>query len=117
MIKNVIIVISWSIIGLLLIVLLWMWQGFSKQNAARRNLNTALWQQQVSMREGQVEIATQLKNADPATRAKIMNVLIESARDVDSMRDRIDFDMGGARLQELMRTLEQADTEQHAVPN
>ena len=104
--RNIAIAISWCITIGLLVCLWWLWQQFTFQNSALRNLRADLWRQQVSMREKQVAVAKRLDGADESTRRVVIDLLIQSATEVDVLRDQNDIWNGKDELAELKTTLE-----------
>lgn len=104
--KNIAIAMSWCITIGLLLCLWWLWQQFAFQNSALRNLRADLWRQQVSMREKQVAIATRIENIDENTRRDVVDLLIQSATEVDVLRDQNNIWNGKHELGELKRSLE-----------
>jgi hypothetical protein len=105
--KNIAIAISWCITIGLLVCLLWLWQQFTFQNSALRNLRAALWRQQVSMREKQVAIAERIEGVDENTRRDVIDLLMRSATEVDALRDQNNVWNGKRELADLMKALEQ----------
>ena len=110
--KNIAIAISWCITIGLLVCLLWLWQQFAFQNSALRNLRADLWRQQVSMREKQVAVAKRLEGADVSTRHDVIDLLLQSATEVDVLRDQNNIWNGKNELAELKRTLEKEQPQQ-----
>lgn len=104
--KNIAIAISWCITIGLLVCLWWLWQQFTFQNSALRNLRADLWRQQVSMREKQVAVAKRLDGLDESTRRDVIDLLIQSATEVDVLRNQNDIWNGKHELAELKTTLE-----------
>lgn len=110
--KNIVIAVSWCITVALLIGLYWLLGQFGHQNTALRSLRADLWRQQVSMRTKQVQIAKRLDGVDEGTRREVMHLLIESAAEVDALRDQNNIWNGKDELAELKRALEQARPQQ-----
>lgn len=110
--KNIAIVFSWFIAVGLLVTMHWLLGQFSSQNSELRNLRADLWRQQVSMRQKQVEIARQLGSVEDATRRAVIDLIITSAREVDTLRDKNNIWNGEEELGELMKTLEQEHSHQ-----
>lgn len=110
--KNIVIALSWCITAALLVGLCWLWEQFGTQNSALRNLRADLWRQQVNMRENQVAIAKRLDSVDDTTRREVVDLLIESATEVDALRNQNDIRHGKDELIELMQALDQARPQQ-----
>jgi uncharacterized coiled-coil protein SlyX len=114
--KNIAIAISWCITIGLLVCLLWLWQQFTFQNSALRNLRAALWRQQVSMREKQVAIAERIEGVDENTRRDVIDLLMRSATEVDALRDQNNVWNGKRELADLMKALEQENPQRDGSP-
>jgi len=110
--KNIAIAVSWCITVGLLVCLYWLWQQFVFQNSSFRNLRADLWRQQVSMRENQVEIARRIEGADENTRRDVIDLLIQSATEVDRLRDQNDIWNGKEELATLMKQLRKTHPQQ-----
>lgn len=106
--KNIALAISWCITIGLLVCLYCLWQQFGSQNSKLRNLRADLWRQQVSMRQKQVEIARRINGVDENIRCDVVDLLIQSARDVDKLRDQNDIWNGKEELADLMKELKEA---------
>lgn len=106
--KNAVIAGSWCVTVALLIGLAWLWGQFAHQNSALRNLRADLWRQQVSMRDKQVQIAQRLDGVDEGTRREILDLLLESATEVDELREQNGLWHGQDDLARLKQVLEEA---------
>jgi len=105
--KNIALVVSWCITLGLLVGCFLLLRGFMDQNKRLRDLRADLWRQQVSMRQKHVEIAKQLDGVDEATRRHVVELLIESAEEVDDLRDQHHIGIDDKKLAELKEALEQ----------
>jgi hypothetical protein len=105
--KNIVIVISWCIAIGLLLSLWWLWQQFAFQNSSLRNLRADLWRQQVSMREKQLAIAKRIKGVDENMRRDVIDLLMQSATEVDVLRDQNNIWNGKEELAKLMKQLKE----------
>ncbi|MGI5868172.1 MAG: hypothetical protein ACOX9C_01830 [Kiritimatiellia bacterium] len=104
--KNIAMAVSWCITVGLLVCLWWLWRQFCFQNSELRNLRADLWRQQVSMREKQVAIAERIEGVDENTRGDVIDLLLQSAAEVDVLRDRNDIRHGKDELAELREAIE-----------
>ena len=111
--KTIAILISWCITIGTLVCLWWLWQQFAFQNSALRNLRADLWRQQVSMREKQVAIAKRIEDVDENTRRDVIDLMMQSAREVDVLRDQNDIWNGKGELVELNKALEKESPQQN----
>ena len=112
--KNILIAASWCITIVLLVCLYWLWQQFAFQNSSLRNLRADLWRQQVSMREKQTDIARRIEDVDEATGRDVMNLLIQSATEVDVLRDQNNIWNGKDELATLMKELKKSTSQPSA---
>lgn len=106
--KNVALVLSWCITLGLLVGSYVLLRGFMSHNADLRNLRADLYLQQVSMRQNQVEIAKRIEGVDEITRREVVDLLLESATEVDVLRDQNRISNGNKELEKLKEALEQA---------
>lgn len=106
--KNIVIAVSWCIMIALLVGLWRLWEQFSYQNSTLRNLRADLCRQQVSERQKQMKIAKRLYHVDDSTRHEVINLLIESAAEVDQLRDQNDIWNGKDELAILKQGIEQS---------
>jgi len=84
--KNIAIVTSCVITTLSLFCLYLLWRQFAFQNSELRNLRASLWRQQVSERQRQVEIVSLISGVDEDIYRRVIDLMIESANEVDQLR-------------------------------
>ncbi len=103
--KNIVIAISWCATVGLLACLWFLWQQFSHQNSALRNLRASLWRQQVSTSYNQVNIAKRIEGIDSTVQRDVIDLLIQSATEVDVLREDNNIWHGGSELSTNMNAL------------
>ncbi len=106
--KNIALVISWCLILALLVVSYFLLRGFMGQNEDLRLLRADVTRQQLSMRQKQVEIVKRLEGVDEGTRREVVDLLLETAIEIDELRDRNELGFGESELAELREALNMA---------